>query len=348
MVAFYVEGFSMHLFILFFVLLIFPVSGAWAQEGQCTFRDAQYVPQGQTIADSYDPAVNLVNKTLSFVMRIDMPDTDCHAPERCRFIYIDAYDKAGQKVSTMRLGNNWSLGVSREYFSNYYGQFGDADEEWSEKMVHFSFNPISLNRNLRPAAIMSVPDLIILSNTFQELKGAIQDTENWDRYIEFYTQDRTYPDFRGYDFWERKACDVVGKTPSDESAVIQKTTLRCGGISSQIVSVCENNRAPLCQSQNWAVADKQINLKADFPDDFRVSDWACVDVGGKDYIIMQSHNGGNCDGCERHMIWTADGDYVAGWRDFGRVFREKNFPDYRSAISSKMQRVLSGSRGGEQ
>lgn len=330
----------MRSFFLFFIFLMVSPVTAWALEDQCAFHGAEYVPQGQAIAESYDPVINLVNRTLSFVMRMEAPDPDCHASELCRFFYIDAYNKAGHKVSTMRLGENWSLGVSRQYFSNYYGQFGDPDTEWSEKIAQFSFNPIGVNKELRPASIQSVPQLIILENTFQKIKTSIQDPEGWDRYIKFYTEDRVYPDFRGYDFWERRACGPADKISAKKQDETKETMLMCGGVSSRIISVCENKRGPLCQSQDWYVASKQINLKADFPDDFRVSGWLCAEDGDKSYVIMQAHNGGNCEECERYMMWTADGDYVAGWRNFWPVFREKNFPAYQPTLSSKMQRVI--------
>jgi len=90
------------------IFLIWGAAPAYAQKS-CGLWGAEYVPQNQSISDSYDPSENLINRTLSFVLRIATGDME--GPQRSTFLNFDTYDRTGEKVRTMRLGSVWSNGV---------------------------------------------------------------------------------------------------------------------------------------------------------------------------------------------------------------------------------------------
>lgn len=181
------------------VFLIWSMAPAFAQKA-CGRWGAEYVPQNQTISDSYDRDRGPVNRTLSFVLRFEKGDMD--GAQRSVFLIFDAYDQKGQKVSTMRFGDSWSNGRSQFSFSTQMGTYGDY-----EIKSPVSFSPIGVNQDLSMAFIYNAPALIIFPDTHQELtRNSYKNPADWDKYIRFYTKDRVYPDFRGHDFWVRKKC----------------------------------------------------------------------------------------------------------------------------------------------
>lgn len=204
----------LYVMILFFVAFNSSSSSASQTNdaASCLPFGAEYVPQDQIISDTYDENRNDINETLSFVLRIEKGDMCCKSTLRNIFLNFDAYNKEGVRVSTMRLGDVWSNGVSRQGFSSHYGQYCDfgkdgGDNACEEKESAIGFDPIGITKDLRPASVKQAPYLLIFPGTYRELRySSLQRPEEWDQYIKFYTEDRVYPDFRGYDFWVRKKC----------------------------------------------------------------------------------------------------------------------------------------------
>jgi len=190
-------------YILLIVLFFMPMSAKASDN--CPLFGSEYIPQDQ----KYDPENKILNRTLSFVLRIEKGDIG--GTVRSLFLNFEAYDQENKKISTMRFGNAWSNGVSREIFSNYWGMyctFGkDTESDCQDMKPNVGFDVIGINKDLSPADIRSTPDLLIFPGTYGALTyNSFQRPEDWDKYIKFFTTDRIYPDFRGYDFWVRKKC----------------------------------------------------------------------------------------------------------------------------------------------
>ncbi len=187
-------------------LLFCASRSAFAGEDKCPLNDAEYIPQHQVIADSYDKNVNLINKTLSFILRVERGNRG--VASRGVFLNFDAYNKAGQRVSTMRFGDAWSNGMSRQSFSTYWGQYHEpGDMGWKELKHPASFYPVGVNKDYSQASLEDAPYLLIFPGTLWELTyNSFNNPRDWDDYIRFYTKDKIYPDFREYDFWVRKKC----------------------------------------------------------------------------------------------------------------------------------------------
>ena len=66
-----------------------------AVEDKCAMNGAEYVPQNLDIQKSYDAATNLVNRTLSFVLRLEKGDME--GPTRSIFLNFEAYNTKGEK-----------------------------------------------------------------------------------------------------------------------------------------------------------------------------------------------------------------------------------------------------------
>lgn len=180
-----------------------------AENHPCALFGAEYVPQNESIAASFDKNENVVNRTLSFVLRIEKGDMGHHT--RSTFLNFDAYNKAGEHVSTMRLVDTHSNGFSRQSFSTYWGMyctFGKDDQSDCQDMkMSPVFYPIGVNKDLSLAGLREAPPLLIFPETFHELTyKSYQAPQDWEKYIRFYTDEKIYPDFRGYDFWVRRKC----------------------------------------------------------------------------------------------------------------------------------------------
>jgi hypothetical protein len=188
------------------LLLSVAAKGSFADDKNCPMSGAEYVPQHQAIADGYDRDKNLINKTLFFVLRIERVNR--RVSSRGVFLNFDAYDKSGKRLSTMRFGDTWSNGLSRQSFSTYWGQYHEyKDAGWKELKSAAAFYPIGVNKGYSQSTIEDAPYLLIFPGTLQELTYlSFNRPQNWDDYIRFYTKDRVYPDFRGYDFWVRRKC----------------------------------------------------------------------------------------------------------------------------------------------
>lgn len=176
-----------------------------AESKTCPLFGSEYVPQKPD-----------KNAELSFVLRIEKGDMCCKGTLRNIFMNFDAYNKDREKVSTMRFGDAWSNGVSRQSFSTYYGMycaFGkDSESKCKDMEPSAGFSVIGVNKDLSMADISDAPDLLILPDTYVTLTGgSYQNPEDWDLYIKFYTDEKVYPDFRGHDFWVRKKCGEVGE-----------------------------------------------------------------------------------------------------------------------------------------
>ncbi len=216
--AFTIVGYKNYLLLLAFLLAVFgsvSVHASEKSETDCPLFGAKYVPQNPVASDTYDDNRDHINRTLSFVLRIEKGDMCCRSTLRNIFLNFDAY-KDGQRVSTMRFGDAWSNGVSQQSFSTYFGMycnFGkDTESNCEEMKPSAGFVPIGVNENLMPAAIQQVPYLLIFPETYWELRyKSLQVPEHWDKYIKFYSGDRVYPDFRGYDFWVRQKCGDGGR-----------------------------------------------------------------------------------------------------------------------------------------
>lgn len=188
-------------------LILFALSAYPAYAQKCDLSGSEYVPQNQILEESFDPNRNVINRTLSFVMRAEEGNGNV---ERSVFLLFDAY-KGQKKVSTMRLGNAWSNGVSRQSVSTYYGMYcnfnKDKGKNCEDMKPAAGFYPIGVREDLTGSAFNNAPELIIFPGSFWELRyKSYEHPEHWDKYIKFYTDDRIYPDWRGYDFWVRTKC----------------------------------------------------------------------------------------------------------------------------------------------
>lgn len=179
----------------------------------CNVYGAEYVPQKQindkkypkNKSDDRDPA-------LSFVLRIEKGDGG--QAFRSTFLYFDAFDSKGIKVSSMRLGDTHSNGSWTQGFSGETGQYYDPKDEstWKDFESAPGFIPLGVNEDFSQASLESAPYMLIFPQTYVTLRyDSYQVPENWDYYIKFYTEERIFPDFRGYDFWIRKKCGPAVK-----------------------------------------------------------------------------------------------------------------------------------------
>jgi magnesium chelatase family protein len=202
-------AFTIVRYILLTLLSFIPINAKASEV--CPLYGAEYVPQEQEKQreKTYDRNVNVINRTLSFILRVEKGDGG--QADRSTFLYFDAYDLYGDKVSSMRLGDTHSNGSWTQHFSTDMGMyctFGkDTESDCQEMKPSAGFIPIGVNQDFSKASLSSVPYMLIFPQTSVELRyGSYQAPEHWDKYIKFYTKDRVYPDFRGYDFWIRKKC----------------------------------------------------------------------------------------------------------------------------------------------
>ncbi len=185
-------------FIFFFAGTLFPVEAKEKPDQGCPLFGAEYVPHSSYVP--YDD--------LDFVLRIVGPEPKGPSTIRTMFLLFEAYDKSGQKVSSMRFGDAWSNGDSRQSFSTFYGQYNNPyDQQAWQDFRGASFYPIGVNDDLSQANILVTPFMLIFPGTHWALRyNSKQHPENWDQYIKFFTESRIYPDFGGYDFWVRRKC----------------------------------------------------------------------------------------------------------------------------------------------
>lgn len=198
---------------IFLALLLFAPLSAKASEA-CPLFGSEYVPQAQEkqLQKTYDKNINAINRTLSFILRVEKGDGG--QADRSTFLYFDAYDLKGTKVSSMRFGDTHSNGSWTQSFSTYSGMycnFGkDTESDCPEMKQSAGFIPIGINQDFSKASLNTAPYMLIFPETYVQLRySSYQAPEHWDKYIKFYTKDRIYPDFRGYDFWIRKKCGPV-------------------------------------------------------------------------------------------------------------------------------------------
>ncbi|OIN86170.1 MAG: hypothetical protein AUJ12_06770 [Alphaproteobacteria bacterium CG1_02_46_17] len=194
----------------YFLFLSLPLHSARAGE-ICTLYGSEYVPQGQEKErqETYDKNVNDINRTLSFILRVEKGDGG-HA-HRSTFLYFDAYDEGGNKVSSMRFGDTHSNGLWIQRFSTVFGVYCNFDKDAKNDCPVIKptagFTPIGVNKDLSQASLETAPYMLIFPETYTTLRyGSYQSPDDWEKYIKFYTKERIYPDFRGYDFWIRKNC----------------------------------------------------------------------------------------------------------------------------------------------
>lgn len=181
--------------------------GPWGAEYQPVQSPTTHMSKNER----YDPAIHVANFELDFVLRIEKGDCEnCSA--RSAFLYFDAYDRNGTKVSSMRLSNASSNGVSIESFSTEMGEFcnmmaNDVEGDCLGVKPSIGFQVIGVGSDLSPKSIRTAADLLIFQNTYHELKRvAGTDQKEWEKYIRFYTDEKVFPDFSFRDFWVRKKC----------------------------------------------------------------------------------------------------------------------------------------------
>lgn len=102
------------------------------------------------------------------------------------------------------------------------------------------------------------------------------------------------------------------------------TDITCGGISSKIVSACR--KKSFCESQQWIINDRVIDLKKLNSEDFVLVRWACLPSSSGERIVFYFVNWGNCDTCERLSIWTPTGEQISDWKNFSEDYRSSGFP----------------------
>lgn len=202
--------------ILIFLGILLLLANPAAAAFDCSLFGAEYVPQDQEkrLEKSYSVDVNAINRTLSFILRVEKGDGG--QAQRSTFLYFDAYDFEGNKVSSMRFGDTHSNGSWTQHFSTGMGMYctygKDTESDCKEMKSSAGFIPIGVNKDFSKASLNSTPYMLIFPETYVELQhSSYQVPEHWDKYIKFYTKDRVYPDFRGYDFWVRKKCGPAVK-----------------------------------------------------------------------------------------------------------------------------------------
>lgn len=195
--------------IIVFVFSLFLSFSSFASESDssCSLYNAKYKPH---------PSYHEENGKLSFVMTVKKPESgEGSGVLRRNFFYIDAHNNMNQeKVSSMRLGDSCSNGIVTCWIGAYEGQFG-LRSDMKEFGSSINFKLIALDRDffrVNHDSLMA-PYIYILPDTasaiYYQIRG--KSGENIEKFVQYYTEEKTFPDFSGYDVWVLNSCDVGGK-----------------------------------------------------------------------------------------------------------------------------------------
>lgn len=283
-----------------FLACLLSVVPAMAEE-TCDFFNAVYEP-----ASDQKPE----NNDLKFKLRFEKGDEG--KASRSRFILVEAYNQENVKVSSIRFGNTWSNGASREGFSTAFGMYcnyGKDDEtDCADMKGYAGFTLAYENKDGSDKPIEGAPDIIGTAKV--DLSRSKGHPEYWDEYIKFFTVERVYPDFEGIWEWELSEC-------TNRREFI--TPLECGSQNSEIVSFCENS---FCSQQTWHMDFIVLDLQRYLPVGYKTTHWSCLeDKEGPKYVFYQT-SGGNCPSCERYSIWNSEGEQEVDWKQYDQYIKD--------------------------
>lgn len=185
----------------------------------CSIYDAIYKPH-----TSIFPKVPILEKPkpLSFTLSVRKPlDNEKGGSHRTIFFYVDAFDlKTGVKVSTLRMSDTCSNGFVHCALSTYEGQLR-PNEEMKELKYGMGFDPVALRKDYSRMEYYGpdAPYAFILPDTLRTIYGyqnKVSSETNGDEskavaisedFVRYYTPEKVFPDFSGYDVWVLSSCD---------------------------------------------------------------------------------------------------------------------------------------------
>ncbi len=186
-----------------FTLIVFNVSVVNAETSSpCSLYDAKYKPH---------PSYNRDKGKLDFVMTVKKPEAgEGGGSIRSVFFYIDAFDaKTSEKVSSLRMGNSCSNGVVVCAINAEMGQFSPINE-LKEVSSSIGFSVIALKKDFSEARYdgPEAPYAYVLPHTASAIHGTIngKSKEHIPNYVRYYSEERVFPDFSGYDVWVLSSC----------------------------------------------------------------------------------------------------------------------------------------------
>ncbi|MBL4576291.1 MAG: hypothetical protein JKY51_09390 [Opitutaceae bacterium] len=184
--------------------------GVQANTKTCSIYDAIYKPH-----PSYKSPNNIPHKkadNIAFVMEVKRPkEGEKGGAFRSIFFHITALDKTtGKKVSTMRLADTCSNGVVRCSLNTHAGQF-KLNALMEDLKSGFSFEPIALKKDFSPTRYNSkeAPYTFIFPNTASQFyyeRNNVNLENDMNEFVRFYTDEKIFPDFGGYDIWIMNSC----------------------------------------------------------------------------------------------------------------------------------------------
>ncbi len=189
-----------------FALLAFSGNSVNADSSSptCSLYDAKYKPH---------PSYGSDKGKLGFVMTVQKPELgEGGGSIRSVFFRIDAFDnKTGEKVSTLRMGDICSNGVVVCAINAEMGQFNPISElKTFDSSIGFFI--IALKSDFSEARYNSqdAPYVYVLPHTanaiHQEING--QSKESIPNYVRYYSDEKVFPNFSGYDVWVLSSCVV--------------------------------------------------------------------------------------------------------------------------------------------
>jgi hypothetical protein len=159
----------------------------------------------------YKPHPDYQRRDLDFDLRVRRPLPGEGSSMRMVFYYFDAFDRAGDKVSTLRMAEGCGLGVPKCTISATRGQFRN-NSDYVEFRTNLTFDPLSLSD-----AFMKIesfesepPYAFIFLETKQKFywmsKAPGAKLDVFDDFVRYYTPQKVLPDFGGYDVWLFDRC----------------------------------------------------------------------------------------------------------------------------------------------
>ena len=163
----------------------------------------------------YEPPKAEENPPYSFKMHIER-NPQGYVLYRRNFFYITKYGRDSKKLSDIRLADDcasWApnqCGVS--IHSGQYGKFSEMRElglSFNSDIVYLNKDMLQQSEALQEDSV--APYLIFLPH-YMNLGGKVEKyRDEWHKYVRFYTEEKSFPDFRGRQVWLFSYCDASGK-----------------------------------------------------------------------------------------------------------------------------------------